>query len=168
MDGLRTFARNRQRTPSAGYVHAPSLAHATTAAVLRSGYLTHRDGSQPAMQVDLTSDRVRLGLHLLDGVRAGQPLGALLGYRLERSLHDAGLDQFVDTLRGLAPLDGAADGGSRCAESIAANNVVDGLVLLRKFHEDPNFWSTTGLPPPDCPRVAPWRDRLTAQIKAAR
>src|SRR5262249_41070852 len=52
-----------QRTPSAGYVHAPSLQHATTAAVLRSGYLTHRDGSQPAMEVDLTSDRVRLGLH---------------------------------------------------------------------------------------------------------
>ena len=101
-----------QRTPSAGYVHAPSLTHATTAAVLRSGYLTHRDGTQPAMAIDLSSDRVRLGLHLMDGVRSGQPLGALLGYRLERSLHDGGLDQFIDTLRAMAPLDGRAGDGN--------------------------------------------------------
>src|SRR5262249_55797684 len=78
-----------QQQSSAGYVHAPSLTHATTAAVLRSGYLTHHNGSQPAMAINLTSDRVRLGLHLLDGVRAGQTLGALLGYRLERSLHES-------------------------------------------------------------------------------
>jgi hypothetical protein len=154
-----------QRVPSAGYVHAPSLQHATTAAVLRSGYLSHRDGSQPAMEIDLTSDRVRLGLHLLDGVRAGQPLGALLGYRLERSLHDAGLDQLIDTLRALAPLDDAPSTGTDSAESIAATDVVDGLVLLRKFHEDPNFWSTPGLPPPGLPPAGALRDALIAQIK---
>jgi hypothetical protein len=152
------------RTPSAGYVHAPSLAHATTAAVLRSGYLTHRDGTQPAMAVDLTSDRVRLGLHLMDGVRSGQPLGALLGYRLERSLHDAGLDQFIDTLRGMAPLDGASITRTDTADSVAATDVVDGLALLRKFHADPNFWSTTGLPPPGLPPPGTLRDALTAQI----
>jgi hypothetical protein len=153
-----------QRTPSAGYVHAPSLTHATTAAVLRSGYLTHRDGTQPAMAIDLTSQRVRLALHLMDGVRSGQPLGALLGYRLERSLHDAGLEQFIDTLRGMAPLDGAPATGTGTAESIAAANVVDGVVLLRKFHADPNFWSTPGLPPPGLPPAGAVRDRLTAQI----
>ena len=70
---------------SAGYVHAPSLAHATTAAVLRSAYLTHKADRGPPLQIDLSSDRVRLGLHLLDGIRQGQPLGALLGYRLERA-----------------------------------------------------------------------------------
>jgi hypothetical protein len=153
-----------QRTPSAGYVHAPSLTHATTAAVLRSGYLTHRDGTQPAMAIDLTSDRVRLGLHLMDGVRSGQPLGALLGYRLERSLHDAGFDQFIDTLRGMAPLDGTPATGTDTAESIAATDVVDGLALLRKFHDDPNFWSTPGLPPPGLPPAGTLRDQLTAQI----
>ncbi|HWY96120.1 MAG TPA: hypothetical protein VNX69_13045 [Steroidobacteraceae bacterium] len=154
-----------QQTPSAGYVHAPSLAHATTAAVLRSGYLTHRGGSQPAMEIDLTSDRVRLGLHLLDGVRVGQPLGALLGYRLERSLHDGGLDQFIDSLRGVAPLDGAPMTGSGAAESVAANDVVDGLTLLRKFHDDPlKFWSTPGLPAPGLPPPGAVRDKLTAAI----
>jgi hypothetical protein len=144
-----------QRTPSAGYVHAPSLAHATTAAVLRSGYLTHRDGTQPAMEIDLTSDRVRLGLHLMDGVRSGQPLGALLGYRLERSLHDAGLDPFINALRMVAPLEGTPATGVDTTESLTATDVVDGLALLRKIHTDPNFWSTPGLPP---------RDQLTPHI----
>jgi hypothetical protein len=158
-----------QRTPSAGYVHAPSLAHATTAAVLRSGYLTHRDGSQPAMAIDLTSDRVRLGLHLMDGVRSGQPLGALLGYRLERSLHDGGLDQYIDVFRTVAPLDGVPASATATAESIAATDVVDGLALLRKFHNDPGFWSPVlpppGLPPPGLPPPGALRDQLTAQIK---
>ena len=154
-----------QRIPSAGYVHAPSLAHATTAAVLRSGYLTHRDGTQPAMAIDLSSDRARLGLHLMDGVRSGQPLGALLGYRLERSLHDGGLDQFIDTLRAMAPLDGPPVTGTGTTESVAATDVVDGLVLLGKFHDDPNFWSTPGLPPPGLPPAGTLRDQLTTQIK---
>jgi hypothetical protein len=125
-----------QQPASAGYIHAPSLAHASTAAVLRSGYLTHKNGPQQAqaMQIDLSSDRVRLGLHLLDGVRTGQPLGALLGYRLERSLHDGGLGPFIDDLRALAPLDGAP------------GDVVDGLQLLRRFHTDSKFWSAPGLP----------------------
>jgi hypothetical protein len=61
------------------------------------------------MAVDLSSRRVRLALHLLDGVRAGQPLGALLGYRLERGLHEnhpgLSLDRYIAALRAIAPLD---------------------------------------------------------------
>jgi hypothetical protein len=121
---------------SAGYIHAPSLAHATSAAVLRSGYLTHKNGSPGPFQIDLSSDSVRLGLHLLDGVRTGQSLGALLGYRLERTLHDTGLDQYIYHLRSIAPLTNSTN-----------DEVVDGLSLLRQFKTDPNFWSHTGLPP---------------------
>jgi hypothetical protein len=80
-------------------------------------------------------------------------------------MHDVGLDQFIDTLRGLAPLDGAPATGTGTAESIAATDVVDGLVLLRKFHDDPQFWSTPGLPPPGLPPAGVLRDQLTAQIK---
>jgi len=158
--------RPQPQAPSAGYVHTPSLAHATTAAVMRSGYLTHRNGAQIPMAVDLTSDRVRLGLHLLDGVRAGQPLGALLGYRLERSLHDGGLDQYIDNLRRIAPLN-AAPTTATATESVAATDVVDGLSLLRKFHDDPNsFWSPPppGLPTPGLPPPGPVRDQLAAAI----
>ncbi|HEX2442261.1 MAG TPA: hypothetical protein VHT71_28370, partial [Methylomirabilota bacterium] len=94
---------------SHGYVHAPSLGQAATAAVLRSGYLAHRREQDSPLAVDLSSRRVRLALALLDGVRAGQPLGAVLGYRFERGLHEHHrelvLDRFVAALRGLAPLD---------------------------------------------------------------
>jgi hypothetical protein len=138
------------RTASAGYVHAPSLAHATTAAVLRSGYLTHQDGAQRPMEIDLSSDRVRLGLHLLDGIRAGQPLGALLGYRLERSMHDAGLDPYIDTVRALAPLAGSPSSDTGTSEAVAPNDVVDGLALLRRLQDDATgFWSAPGLPAGD-------------------
>ena len=60
-----------------GYVQAPSLTHAATAAVLRSGYLSHQQesGDSP-FAIDLSSDRVRRAKWLLDGVRQGQPLAA--------------------------------------------------------------------------------------------
>ena len=86
--------------PSAGFVHAPSAAHAASAAVLRSGYLSHRDASGGSpLAIDLSSEQVRLAEWLLDGVRQGQALGALLGYVFERALHENHLDQYVDRFR---------------------------------------------------------------------
>jgi hypothetical protein len=94
---------------SQGYIHAPSLGQAATAAVLRSGHLAHLGGDGAPLAIDLSSRRVRHALSLLDGVRAGQPLGALLGYRLERGLHENHrelvLDRYITALRALAPLD---------------------------------------------------------------
>jgi hypothetical protein len=76
---------------SAGFVHTPSLAHARTAAVLRSLYLGARDDGEPdAFAIDLSSDRVRAARWLLEGVRAGQSMGALLGSRVERWLVERG------------------------------------------------------------------------------
>ncbi len=90
-----------------GYIHAPSLAHATTAAILRSGYLVRRSGDNRAdsnaLAINLSSDRIRLASHLVDGVRGGQSLGTLLGYRFERALHERGLDAFIPAFRKLAP-----------------------------------------------------------------
>ena len=88
-----------------GFVQAPSLAHAATAAVLRSGYLTHKEEAQgDPLAIDLSSERVHRAKWVLDGVRQGQPLGALLGYRFERGLHDKGLDRFISRFRALAGL----------------------------------------------------------------
>jgi hypothetical protein len=132
---------------SAGYVHAPSLGHATTAAVLRSAYLTHRGTAQSPLQIGLSSDRVRLGLHLLDGVREGQTLGALLGYRLERAMHDAGagLEPYIETLRAIAPLN-YPDTDTTTSESVAPNNITDGLALLGKIFVGGTLATGFGLP----------------------
>ena len=94
-----------------GFVHAPSLDHAATVAVLRSGHLT-RFGRTPDPQadplaIDLSSERARTAQYLLDGVRSGQPLAALLGYRFERALHERGLDVFIEAFRFIAPIKSA-------------------------------------------------------------
>jgi hypothetical protein len=88
---------------SAGFIHAPSLNQATTAAILRSGSLSRKDEAGELFDIDLSSRRVRLADWLLDGVRQGQPLSVLLGYRFERGLHDHHLDQFIAVFRRIAP-----------------------------------------------------------------
>jgi hypothetical protein len=122
-----------------GFTHAPSIGQAATAAVLRAGARSHADADGNVLGIDLTSRRVRLAESLLDGVREGQPLAALLGYRFERALHDAHdadtqleLDRFIVPFRKLAPLTAGkrdpSDAGA--VEAIAPANVVDGLALL--------------------------------------
>jgi hypothetical protein len=121
-----------------GFIHAPSMAHAATAALLRNAQLGSSGVPQATgpFAIDLSSRRVREASWLLDGVRQGQPLGALLGYRLERRLHELELDPFIHPLRELAPLSaGKLEPSSSPLESIAANNVVDGLVLHRKWRD---------------------------------
>jgi hypothetical protein len=98
-----------RETRSGGFVHTPSLTQAATAAVLRSGYLANRGGnSDQPFAIDLSSERIRLAQSVLDGVRQGQPLAALLGYRFERGLHEnhpgLELDAFIESFRKFAPL----------------------------------------------------------------
>jgi hypothetical protein len=120
-----------------GYIFAPSLAHATTAAILRAGYLSNASVQAPnVFSVNLSSARVRQALELIDGIRNGQPLGALLGYRLQRKLNAdypaLGLDRFVQWLRQQFPLVANRMSSTQedvSVETIEASNVLDGLKL---------------------------------------
>jgi hypothetical protein len=115
---------------SDGYIVTPSIQHAATAAVLRSGWLAHDDPQ--ALAVDLQSWRVRAAHEIVDGVRTGQPLGVLLGYRFERGLHEAALDVLIDDFRLAFPLPLAVDPNAPMVAShtsIEARNVVDGQRL---------------------------------------
>ena len=104
-----------------GFIHAPSMAHAATAALLRNAHLgpDRRAEADGPFAIDLSSRRVREASRLLDGVRQGQPLGALLGYRVERLLHDTvvdngrSLDRFIAPLRRVAPLVARSERGPR-------------------------------------------------------
>jgi hypothetical protein len=126
-----------------GYLHAPSVNHAATAAVLRGGYLSHRSGSAPAdhpLALDLSSARVRQARQILSGLRHGQALGALLGYRFERGLHEGHpnveLHLVILQVRKYAPLAGGKREESQASkEAIAPTNVVDGLTLLRRWQD---------------------------------
>lgn len=89
-DELKTEKDNLYtETENGGYVHAPTLNHATAAALLRNGYLTHADPeNKELLAVNLSSERVRRAKHIIDGIRNGQTLEVLLGYQFERGLHD--------------------------------------------------------------------------------
>ncbi|MDH3639263.1 MAG: hypothetical protein OES09_12500, partial [Gammaproteobacteria bacterium] len=81
-----------------GYIHAPSLNHAVTAAVLRNGYLSNATPQNPeSLAINLTSERVRVAMGVIEGIRNGQSLAALLGYQFERGLHDQ-KNLFLDSL----------------------------------------------------------------------
>ncbi|MGW2050941.1 hypothetical protein ACWCPF_38130 [Streptomyces sp. NPDC001858] len=121
---------------SEGFVLAPSLAQAATAAVLHSGYLSHP--SDPgAFAVNLTSGRMRAAMAVLDGVRQGQPVGALLGYRLERRLHEARentsglleLDRVIAPLRARWPLRAPHHPAPGAQGFVAAHDVTDGAAV---------------------------------------
>ncbi|GAA2778425.1 hypothetical protein [Crossiella cryophila] len=127
-------------TDNGGYIHTPSPAQARTAAVLRSGYLANRTTERGEFAVNLSSDRVRVALELLDGLRQGQSLSALLGYRFERGLHEGHpereLDKYLAPLRAAFPLrfgklDQPAAGAPPEFAEHEARVVIDGLELHR-------------------------------------
>ena len=113
-----------------GYVHAPSLAQARTAGVLRAGELAHAGDGSSLAALDLTSRRVRIAREIIDSMADGQPLGALLGYRLERLLGDRGLHAEVAALRQAFPqrrVGGAAGDVAAGADAVVPQEVVDGF-----------------------------------------
>ncbi|OLR92888.1 hypothetical protein [Actinokineospora bangkokensis] len=122
---------------TAGPIHAPSQTHAVTAAVLRSAQRAHGDTPGTPLAIDLTSERARAALWVLDGVRQGVPLGALLGARVERWIRDSAeptLSSCIDALRGLAPvLATSVDADGAITESRVPESVVDGLALHRRY-----------------------------------
>lgn len=152
---LMDIERGKGTDPDGGFVHAPSVDHATTAGILRSAHLTHGEGgsrrrrrrgrggdaSPSGFAIDLSSARVRSAVRLLDGIRMGQSIEALVGYRIERALHEARLDRLILTLRGIAPLvagrlSDADEDDAVARTTIAANNVVDGVELVDRFGGD--------------------------------
>ncbi len=118
-----------------GYIFAPSLAQASVAAVLRNGYMTHKGTSQEGLlSIDLSSERVRHALILLEGVQQGQSLNALLGYIFETGLHTLQLDKYAQPFRDRFPIvANKLTPSSEPSESVATSNVVDGVALRAAF-----------------------------------
>ncbi len=143
-----------ESTDHGGFIHAPSLPQAVTAAVLRNAYMSHATAASPDLfNVNLSSARVRVAQTYLQGIRNGQSLAALLGYELERGLHERHpgleLDQYRYLLRDRFPymagkLTEAQVGVN--AEVVEANNVVNGLDLLEHVADQTYPYKLAGLP----------------------
>jgi hypothetical protein len=159
-------------TRQGGFMHAPSINHACAAAVLRNAYLSHADPSKAEMfSVNLSSERVRLAEFVLQGMRNGQPIEALLGYQFERGLHDltsasaargdvpvVELNEFIQPYRTVFPFEvrevvQAGSGGAGGA--IPAYSVVNGLGLIDADLTAANgFGLSTVLPAAQLPGAA--------------
>lgn len=127
-----------------GFILAPSLDHAVTASILRNGYTANKNPE--ALRINLSSERVRKALSVIEGIRGGQSMGVLLGYQLERGLHEGypgvELDFLIYQLRKAFPLvvnrikatkiDDPTD-PSDATEVIEARNVIDGLSLINQI-----------------------------------
>jgi predicted nucleic acid-binding Zn-ribbon protein len=149
-----------------GYVHAPSLNHATAAALLRNGYLTHATPDLPdTLAVNLSSDRVRRAMALIEGIAHEQSLEVLLGVQFERGLHDwttrptdpVILDQVKPVFRTAFPLKRtrvpqAADASEGAAVITEDEQVVNGLDLATTTQPFP--YGVTDLPPLDATQQA--------------
>ncbi|SFF10847.1 hypothetical protein [Nitrosomonas sp. Nm166] len=130
-----------------GYIHAPSTNHAVTAAVLRNGYIENASAENSgSFAVNLTSNRVRLAMGIIEGMQSGQSLAALLGYQLERGLHDnhtAEVDEIIYNLRLAFPLrsnrmkDTQVD-DLDSIDTVEARNVVDALSLIEHIRKTGN------------------------------
>lgn len=141
-----------------GYIHAPSLNQATTAAILRNAYDSNKNkGTENQFAINLTSNRVRIAQDFLEGIRNGQRISALLGYQFERGLHDkyslgnGEVDKFIYPLRKAFPLvaDKLLDTKSEVTdniETIQSNNVIDGMLLINYIKNSPNKSYPFGLP----------------------
>lgn len=139
-----------------GWIHAPSSRHAVAAGILRSAHLGHLpdDGTSGPFALDLSSVRLGPARRALEAVRQGQQLAAVIGYQIERGLADARLARLHLSLRTLAPLvagrlsdsDGQDDEAAK--QTVAANNVVDGLLLLRRYPAGSPALRAALTPPP--------------------
>lgn len=152
-----------------GYIHAPTINHAATAAVLRQGYKSRQfttaenDPAANRMAVNLSSERVRRSLATLESIRTGQSLASVLGQHFERGLREAEdtmndgrpVGALIPEIREAFPfadekttLGQAAITPPAGAEQ-AARQVVDGLALLQAAKRTNYYPVAAGLPPDD-------------------
>lgn len=145
--GLVRDSANRL-TRRGGYIHAPSMDHASAAAVLRNAWLERAGGPGQPYQLSLSSRDVRAGRQFLDLLRQGLSAGEVLGFALEDALRPRGEAHLIAPLRRGFPL-------TQRAGEPGARTVVDGLALLQALRAgDAALWTQPGLPADPAAREA--------------
>ncbi len=130
----------RPQAGNQGFIPAPSLAHAITASVLRNGHLSQKQNNlnlpDESFAINLNSMRVREAMYLLEGMRNGQALAALLGYKFERALRESNhlAIQLLYEFREKFPFQVQPLGGvAGELEESQVRTVVNGLDLIDAF-----------------------------------
>ncbi len=112
-----------------GIIHTPGTAQNIASSVFKNSYLSHKhELSSNPFATNLTSDRLQKGELLLDGIRQDQQLEALLGYQLERHLHENDLHNEIYQLREAFPLYENTIGDTTGFVNLS---VIDGLKAIK-------------------------------------
>jgi hypothetical protein len=130
-----------QRSIEPEFIQAPSVKQATTAAVLRNASIHNgTEDNSGAFQINLSSEQIRTGVWYMDGLRQGHLPGELLGYRLERMIHEESkkpnspvMDTDIFELRDQYPLT-LQEARDEAGEATGALTIIDG----EKFLSDQN------------------------------
>lgn len=128
------------------YILAPSVNHAITGAVLRSSYINSRKNgdSDYKMSVNLSSERVRKAIRMIEGLQNGLSVGTILGTDFERSVHEfykgqknLELDACIYPLRQRYPqvLPAADKDVTASNEDDHSITVLNGATLLADYRE---------------------------------
>lgn len=129
--------------PTEEFIVAPSANHAITAAVLRSSFARADEGATKdySLGVNLSSSRVRQALRMIQGIRNGLSLGAILGNDLERMLHDdvnvpggMEMDFFIYYLRKAYPLNNTSTAFGNGSRDCSID-VLNGVALLEDLRK---------------------------------
>jgi hypothetical protein len=128
-----------------GFIHAPSLTHAVTAAILRSGYTSYAD--KTTFETDLASARVRAAERVLAAIREGATLGETLGRGAEEAILAAAAPALWPFLPAVRTLTGNPQ-------------AIDGHELVRRTRQGLP-WGTGGLPAAGSPAA----NALTAVVQ---
>jgi hypothetical protein len=130
-----------------GFIHAPSINHGISAAILRSAYKANKNdqGAGSRLAINLSSERVRLALSLLEGLRNGLELGAILGFQFERGLHERyleqhlELDKFIQPFRKRYPLSVPMGETADNKQPVYQSLVLNGQALLDQVFKAVNW-----------------------------
>lgn len=118
------------------YMLAPSINQAVMAALIKNGYnLANNFEEKEMCAVNLSSERVREALFIIDGIAKGNSLSGLLGYQFEKGLiNNYELVGYIDDIRALFPYSEITEHEAIVDSSeLRARMVVDGLALIRKY-----------------------------------
>jgi len=120
-----------------GIIHCPTPAQSMTATIFKNSFMSNQGESEDAnpYTLNLTSDRLQHAQKLMQGMREDQEIEALLGYQLERYLHDDLKDELIYTLREHFAFDVEVNQSDENAEKVGFKrlSVINGLALFRAF-----------------------------------
>ena len=111
------------------------------------------------LAVRLDSPRVSAALALLEGIGQGDSLAALLGYQLERKLHDSRLDSLIFKLRRIFPFK-----TDQAANAFAATT--DGMAVISARQLSRTDWGGPGLTTEERQKMEPLLVDLHSQFDA--